>query len=76
MKNNNSVNNVMAQALKQTFDIMNTEYNVKLTLSDLCNLEDCIRITRKTVEEAQEPCMVDELLICDQLMKKLKSVKL
>ncbi len=72
MKNNTSINKVM----KQTFDILNSEHNVKLTLVDLCNLKDCIRCTRKTIKEQQEPCMDEKLLICDKLMEKLNSVKL
>ena len=76
MKNNTSINKVMKQALEQTFDIMNTEHNVKLTLSDLCNLQDCIRCARKTVEEAQQPDVDEELLICDKLMEKLNNIKL
>lgn len=76
MKNNTSINKVMQQTLKQTFDILNPEHNVKLTLVDLCNLKDCIRCTRKTIKEQQEPCMDEKLLICDKLMEKLNSVKL
>lgn len=64
---------VMQKALEQTAKIMITEHCVKLTLSDLCNLEDCVRNAIKTIREQQEDCMEEELLICDRLLKKLKN---
>lgn len=56
----------------RTAEIMNEEYNITLTLSDILNLRDCVQQTKKIIQDIHAEDMDEELEICDKLMKKLK----
>ena len=59
-------------AKTRTAEIMNEEYNITLTLSDILNLRDCVEQTKKIIQDIHGEDMDEELEICDRLMKKLK----
>lgn len=59
-------------AKTRTAEIMNEEYNITLTLSDILNLRDCVEQTKKIIQDIHAEDMEEELEVCDKLMKKLK----
>lgn len=59
-------------AKTRTAEIMNEEYNITLTLSDILNLRDCVEQTKKVIQDIHAEDMDEELEICDKLLRKLK----
>jgi len=59
-------------AKTRTAEIMNEEYNITLTFSDILNLRDCVEQTKKVIQDIHAEDMDKELEICDRLMNKLK----
>lgn len=62
-------------AKTRTAEIMNEEYAITLTFSDILNLRDYVEQTKKVIQDIHAENMDEELEVCNRLMKKLKVLK-